>query len=206
MKTFKQYQNELFQNVDLSKSPHFERVGKAVFDLIHEGWDEESKLMSDLLAELILAREEVGLLKAGELLKECSCGVACGELSDQVSLPYFMPSGQSVWCDSCLVPEVMDLWESGVVTVASCCGHRTTIPVISVSTPQIQLMKSMGYVAIPDDECSFFSRTIRMDPSVSGLACIRRSSGDPDTCVCGDPVNYATQEGWACGKRGCEKS
>ena len=165
MKTFKQYQNELFQNVDLSKSPHFERVGKAVFDLIHEGWDEESKIMSDLLAELILVQEEVESLKAGkQLLKECSCGVACGDLSEQVTLPHFMPSGQIVWCDSCLVPEIMSLWEQGVVTIASCCGHKTTIPVISVSQPQVQLMMDLGYVALPDDECSFFSRTIRMDP------------------------------------------
>ena len=47
--------------------------------------------------------------------------------------------------DKCLRTEILKLWQEGVKTVASCCGHRQVLPIISVQDESVPLMEAMGY-------------------------------------------------------------
>ena len=39
-------------------------------------------------------------------------------------------SGRQVSIDACIAPLIQDLWNAGVQTVGSCCGHGQEIPMI----------------------------------------------------------------------------
>ncbi len=47
--------------------------------------------------------------------------------------------------DNCLVGEIKDLWNRGIQTTASCCGHNIVPAVISVIPEHIEKMEALGY-------------------------------------------------------------
>ena len=50
-----------------------------------------------------------------------------------------------VFADRCLVAELRRLRDGGIRTLASCCGHGKTRPVIAVDRESEQKMTSLGY-------------------------------------------------------------
>lgn len=48
-------------------------------------------------------------------------------------------------CDTCLQPELHDLWSVGVKTIGSCCGHGILVPYIQVAPQYVQKMHELGY-------------------------------------------------------------
>ena len=54
-------------------------------------------------------------------------------------------SGEDVYADKCLVPELRRLRESGIRTLGSCCGHGTTRPNIVVAPECEGAMRRQGY-------------------------------------------------------------
>lgn len=54
-------------------------------------------------------------------------------------------SGEDVYADKCLVPELRRLRESGIRTLGSCCGHGTTRPNIIVAPECEGAMRRQGY-------------------------------------------------------------
>lgn len=55
-------------------------------------------------------------------------------LSDQVSI------------DPCIYEEICYLWDEGIVTYGSCCGHNLTEAMVNVDEESIPVMLAMGYV------------------------------------------------------------
>ena len=56
-------------------------------------------------------------------------------------------------CDICLEKEIDDLWDNGVRTVGSCCGHGVAPPFIQVLDDEsVQKMHELGYVQLPVDK------------------------------------------------------
>ncbi len=50
--------------------------------------------------------------------------------------------------DCCLVNEIKQLWENGVVTTGSCCGHGLIQGMINVTESSVDLMFKLGYELI----------------------------------------------------------
>lgn len=75
----------------------------------------------------------------------CHCvDVAMGSYANQESV--ITPAGKLVGIDRCLLAEARSLWEAGIVTIESCCGHNRSRGYIAVAPGSIPAMKSMGYV------------------------------------------------------------
>jgi hypothetical protein len=49
--------------------------------------------------------------------------------------------------DNCILEEILQLWEAGVQTTESCCGHNKAQGYISVVDSSIPKMKKLGYEA-----------------------------------------------------------
>jgi len=47
--------------------------------------------------------------------------------------------------DPCIYDEIKDLWNKGVITHGSCCGHNKFESMVNVQDDQSDLMLSMGY-------------------------------------------------------------
>lgn len=47
--------------------------------------------------------------------------------------------------DNCLVPEILSLWDRGIQTVESCCGHNKEDGYISVLNEHSDKMIALGY-------------------------------------------------------------
>lgn len=56
-----------------------------------------------------------------------------------------------VYIDMCIIPEIVYLWNQGVSTAASCCGHGFEYGDIAVSNSSIDIMERLGYERIPND-------------------------------------------------------
>lgn len=72
------------------------------------------------------------------------------------------PSGKLVDIDACLVSEVVTLWQEGVTTIESCCGHNKARSYIAVTRGSVDKMLDMGYVSDPSFPVSlgiFLSKT-----------------------------------------------
>lgn len=54
-------------------------------------------------------------------------------------------SGQ-VSIDPCIYDEIKGLWDKGVITYGSCCGHNKYEPFVNVDQRNIQQLLDMGYV------------------------------------------------------------
>ena len=71
----------------------------------------------------------------------CPCGsYKCDEFAF-----YDQDRGKDVFADKCLVPELRKLRESGIRTIASCCGHGTMRPNIVVAPECEDEMRRQGY-------------------------------------------------------------
>ncbi|WGL85414.1 hypothetical protein QFB84_14990 [Enterobacter hormaechei] len=78
-------------------------------------------------------------------------------------VPVRAPSGKIVDIDACLVSEVIHLWQSGITTIESCCGHNKTSSYIAVVEGDAVKMRALGYeldVNHPSG-CVFYSKTSR---------------------------------------------
>lgn len=58
---------------------------------------------------------------------------------------YDQDRGKCVFADKCLVPELRKLRDSGIRTIASCCGHGTMRPSIVVAPECENEMRQQGY-------------------------------------------------------------
>lgn len=47
--------------------------------------------------------------------------------------------------DDCIINEIKSLWNMGIETTASCCGHNVTEATIAVKEKSIQQMIDSGY-------------------------------------------------------------
>lgn len=69
--------------------------------------------------------------------------------------------------DKCLIPEIKWLWNNGIETLASCCGHNKIEPTIIVKSKYIDKMKQLGYKNIinyiyPEKKNLFLAKTISL--------------------------------------------
>jgi hypothetical protein len=76
----------------------------------------------------------------------CKCvNVAMGSYDNQTALyPPFSPD-KVVGIDNCLLEEIIWLWERGIVTLESCCGHNKVEGYIAVAEKSIEKMQELGY-------------------------------------------------------------
>jgi hypothetical protein len=61
------------------------------------------------------------------------------------------------YIDYCIIPEIINLWREGVVTIESCCGHNKRIGYIAVDDYSIHKMIELGYTE--EKPNIFFSKT-----------------------------------------------
>ena len=80
----------------------------------------------------------------------CQCGsdVKMGNYRNQVVLR--LPKhyvGQKVWAgiDRCIADEIIKLWNEGITTLGSCCGHNQIKGTICVDDLDIEKMQKLGY-------------------------------------------------------------
>lgn len=81
---------------------------------------------------------------------KCSCeGVELG--SYKAAIERVAPSWSSkptLCIDSCILDEVLWLWEYGIITNGSCCGHNIVHPYIGVDISSVQKMSELNYKRI----------------------------------------------------------
>jgi hypothetical protein len=58
------------------------------------------------------------------------------------------PLGRERWIDNCLISELQSLWEMGIKTFGSCCGHNKQNGYIDVDNEAIPIMLELGYVSL----------------------------------------------------------
>ncbi|VUS90931.1 hypothetical protein [Klebsiella spallanzanii] len=75
------------------------------------------------------------------------------------------PGGKLVGIDACIFSEVTGLWEEGITTIESCCGHNKAKSYIAVVEKDIARMLALGYQPDKGHEtgCVFYSKTSRHD-------------------------------------------
>jgi hypothetical protein len=76
--------------------------------------------------------------------------------------------GKKIQIDKCLEYELKILWEAGVKTEASCCGHNQLYPSVIVDKQSVKMMEYLGYKHIGNKATWFFPKTIKFDPYQSG--------------------------------------
>lgn len=68
-------------------------------------------------------------------------------------------SGKSVSIDRCLADEIQTLWDAGIKTVASCCGHHKVDQSICVIEEDEGLMAVRGYfMHVQENGIVYFNR------------------------------------------------
>jgi len=78
----------------------------------------------------------------------CSCqNVKFGTYS--ASIPIRTPWGQLRDIDFCVCREVIGLWDLGIETIESCCGHNHKTGYIAVSPRYEAKMEQLGYLRDP---------------------------------------------------------
>lgn len=97
----------------------------------------------------------------------CECkNVECGTYKNTVivNAPRIyndkFPNIKEIQLDKCIAKEIEYLWNKGIITMASCCGHNRTDGFISVLEEYIPKMKELGYEVLfnpfyPNAEWSF---------------------------------------------------
>lgn len=79
----------------------------------------------------------------------CKCiNVAMGSFSNQSKVT--APDGKIIGIDNCIVDEVKGLWDMGIITIESCCGHNLAPSYIAVDEQSIWMMKALGYKQYPE--------------------------------------------------------
>lgn len=90
------------------------------------------------------------------------CGNAeFGTYSGQVNV--ISPNGKIVGIDSCIFSEIIGLWEQGITTIESCCGHRKAESYVAVAEKDVVKMIQLGYLQHihHESKCIFYSKTSR---------------------------------------------
>ena len=59
--------------------------------------------------------------------------------------------GKAFSVEKCILWELTQLWEQGIKTLCSCCGHGKFLPRIVVGEQDAQKMRDLGYEEIPSD-------------------------------------------------------
>ena len=77
------------------------------------------------------------------------------------------PNG-TITIDKCIVPEIQWLWNKGIRTYGSCCGHNWVPAFVNVHDDDIERMKAMGYMVWYNPcgvnrEDAFLLKTVPMD-------------------------------------------
>lgn len=47
--------------------------------------------------------------------------------------------------DACILKEISELWQKGIITHGSCCGHNLVEPMVNVADESIPAMIALGY-------------------------------------------------------------
>ncbi len=81
----------------------------------------------------------------------CNCeDVEFGTYANQASIkfPFYPLSSvdETVCVDNCILEEIKELWEKGIQTTNSCCGHNKLPGSIIVIHEHIDKMLELGYV------------------------------------------------------------
>jgi hypothetical protein len=85
----------------------------------------------------------------------CNCvNVRIQSYSNQTVLDYpewFKSSKKvrSAGIDNCILEEIKSLWEAGIQTLESCCGHNQADGYICVVEEHIEKMEALGYKRRP---------------------------------------------------------
>ena len=79
---------------------------------------------------------------------KCNCppGTLMGTYTNQVTVSY--PYGITrprISIDRCLIEELKGLWDMGIETHGSCCGHGYLVSWIGVDDEYIPMMEELGY-------------------------------------------------------------
>lgn len=105
----------------------------------------------------------------------CTCvGVELGTYANAVSL--YPPPGLGitripVTVDRCIALEVVDLWNLGICTLNSCCGHGKVPPMLIVAKRDEERMRELGYAVLPmDGPTTFIPKSVSV-PLVQSSEC-----------------------------------
>lgn len=76
-------------------------------------------------------------------------------------IPVVTPSGKIADIDACLVSEVVGLWQQGITTIESCCGHGKASSYIAVIPDDDGKMLALGYIPSTESGAQhvFYSKT-----------------------------------------------
>ena len=80
--------------------------------------------------------------------KKCECKnitPQSQECYDQMIMFDVEFSDRKICIDPCLTDEIQELWQEGVITTGSCCGHNKVEPFINVDTDSEILMIGLNY-------------------------------------------------------------
>lgn len=80
-------------------------------------------------------------------------------------IPVVTPSGKISDIDACLVSEVVGLWQQGITTIESCCGHGKASSYIAVIPDDNVKMLLLGYTPSTESGAPhvFYSKTSKHD-------------------------------------------
>lgn len=86
----------------------------------------------------------------------------CERQDMNCEVPVFCESvGYEVDIERCILPEVMNLWEHGITTYCSCCGHSKEEGYIVVGESDRQKIAELGYEIKNDHhKCKHFNNVI----------------------------------------------
>lgn len=109
-------------------------------------------------------------LTISKYLTMCNClNVSIGSYANQTIIQYpdwFVSEKKirAAGIDNCILEEIKQLWESGIQTSESCCGHNVAPAYISVIDTHIPKMLEHGYEnLILIGQPSFDERGFRAD-------------------------------------------
>lgn len=77
------------------------------------------------------------------------------DLPDHIINNLENPEVKTVCIDPCIVDEIKELWELGIITYGCCCGHNYLNPFVNVDKRNIRQMLDMGYVMNHTDRMRF---------------------------------------------------
>lgn len=82
----------------------------------------------------------------------CACvNVPMGSYDNQVALMPPWEGARLAGIDRCIEAEILGLWDRGIQTIESCCGHNVAPGYIAVRRPEdYAAMAALGYVRHPD--------------------------------------------------------
>lgn len=79
------------------------------------------------------------------------CGKEDGECCVKIDMPICAGAIEEVLIEKCILAEVQSLWEKGIKTLCSCCGHGLPYQAfITVEKGYEKQMEELGYESPPD--------------------------------------------------------